>query len=112
MRKIPVNLRVMLLGAEKQITNRIRNELNPARNGDLTLELDPKSEEYKFCYKWIVSILKEATNFLDESYSYKSDIGPLRGVFPCEVKDNYVSFSIDYYDKTKKSWKDWFYTEV
>ena len=105
MRKIPVNLRVMLLGAEKQILNPLRK---PKRNGDLTLELDQNSEEFKFCYKWIMSIYTNDINFLNEVYSYKTDIGPLRGVFPCEVNRNKVTFSIDYYDETKSSWKDWF----
>jgi len=108
MRKVPLSLRVMLLGAEKQITDPIKNQLNLARNGDLTLELDQNSEEFKFCYKWIMSIYTNDINFLNEVYSYKTDIGPLRGVFPCEVNRNKVTFSIDYYDKTKSSWKDWF----
>jgi len=68
------------------------------------LDLSDEPELLKFCYNWI----KNTTNDDFRRPQSKVDVGCYLGIFPYEVSNNIVKFSIDIYDPKRKDWKDWF----
>lgn len=69
---------------------------------ELNLSNDPKG--FKACVDWMNIARTDYT-----STSYKIDLGGYIGLWPNEITlDCVVTFVMDYFDSSKKHWKDWF----
>ena len=111
MAEIPYTLQIKLLQSQDQLKistdgTSVPSVLNLARNNTIIISADPK--EFDFCYQWMKAIMNGAQSWGE--YSYKKDVGPLMGIWPCELLGNRaeIVFSVDRYDETKRDWRDWF----
>jgi hypothetical protein len=112
--KIPFELRMKFLSHEGLSFTQEMVSL-PSMNGSYSrvpgahhatvkLDLSKDPDCLKACMNWM-NIAR--TDYTVESY--KIDLGGYLGLWPNEIaSDGIVSFVMDYFDSSRKDWKDWF----